>query len=526
MGTCELLVVAWDGAPPELLREWAGAGLLPTLGELLERAAWGTVESTLPPITAPAWASFQTGCGPGKHGVFGWAGRAPKRYTPTLVDSRALAVPTVWELISPHRRVGIVGFPLSCPPREVRGFWVPGFLAPEGADGHPPGIMAEARLIAPDFSPSPSEWTPSIPPEQWAQELIRGIEAEARVAIGLAGRYRPAAVAIHFQATDTVQHYLWGRPEVLSVFQAADRALAELLSALRPRWLILLSDHGMGPLEGEFHVNTWLLKEGFLRLRRRPGPAMRRTLFRCGLTPRGLQHVGHRLYSLARRLGIVRSSADLWARGPFARAARTFFLTLRDVDWERTWAYSHAEVGSIFLNRAGREPRGIVRPPDAPSILRDLAQGLEELRLPDGRPFLGKLWFGTEIYRGEQAHLGPDLVFLSAGLRWMGKGLGGFLYHEVFSPPARAAGHRMEGTLLFSGEGVEAGRGLHGKLWDIAPTILSLLEVPIPKQLDGRPLVEGFQSGFLRPEYVSEPVRARQGYGEDTVDRLRGYGYL
>jgi len=526
MGTCELLVVAWDGAPPGLLGKWMDAGLLPTLDELSGTAAWGKVESTLPPITAPAWASFHTGVNPGGHGVFGWAGRDPKRYIPTLVDSRTLAIPTVWELISPHRRVGIVGFPLSCPPREARGFWVPGFLAPDDADGHPPGIMTEAKLIAPDYLPSPPEWTPSIPPEQWAQELIRGIEAEAKVAIGLAGRYRPATLAIHFQATDTVQHYLWGRAEVVSVFQAVDRALSELLSALRPRWLILLSDHGMGPLEGEFHVNTWLLREGFLHLKRRPTAAMRRTLFRCGLTPRGLEGLGHWLYPLARRLGIVRSSADLWARGPFAAAARTFFLTLRDVDWKRTWAYSHAEVGSIFLNRAGREPCGIVRPADAPHILRDLAQGLKELRLPDGRPFLGRLWFGTEIYRGEQAHLGPDLVFLSAGLRWMGKGLGGFLHHEVFSPPAMAAGHRMEGTLLFSGEGVERGAQLRGHLWDIAPTILSLLAIPIPDRLDGRPLVEGFQSGFLRPEYVSEPVAPRQGYGEDTVDRLWGYGYL
>jgi len=526
MGRCELLVVAWDGAPPELLREWAGAGLLPALEELSGTAAWGTVESTLPPITAPAWASFHTGCGPGKHGVFGWAGRAPNRYTPTLVDSRALAVPTVWELISAQKRVGIVGFPLSFPPREVQGFWVPGFLAPEGADGFPPGIMAEARLIAPDYMPTPPEWTPTIPPEDWAQELVRGIEAEARVAIGLSGRYRPDALAVHFQATDTVQHYLWGRPEVVSVFQAADRALGELLSALRPRWLVLLSDHGMGPLEGEFHVNTWLLREGFLHLRRRPGAALRRALFRRGLSPRGLEKVGHQLYPLARRLGIVRSSADLWARGPFATFARAFFLSLDDVDWRRTWAYSHAEVGSIFLNRAGREPQGIVRPQDAPRVLRDLVQGLKELRLPDGRPLLGEVLFGRDVYQGEQAELGPDLLFLPAGLRWVGKGLGGFLHHRVFSPPATAAGHRMEGTLILSGEGVKPGEGLHGRLWDLAPTIITLLGAPIPDWLDGRPLSEGFQPGFLEPEYVSQPVKARHGYEGDTVDRLRGYGYL
>lgn len=526
MATCELLVVAWDGAPPEGLAARIRGGRLPQLAELVKAGAFGRVRSTLPPVTAPAWASFHTGCGPGGHGVFGWAVRGSGGYLPALADAGSLAVPTVWEVLSAHKRVGVVGFPLSHPPRKVRGFWLPGFLAPEGADGHPPGIVAEAKLIAPDWSPTPPEWTPALPPEAWTRELIGGMEAQVRAAIGLAGRYRPAVLALHLQATDTVQHFLWGEEAVEHVFQAADRALGELVEALRPRWVILLSDHGMGPVAGEFHVNTWLLREGFLKLARRPGTVARRALFESGITPRGLTGLGRILYPLARAVGLVKSSADLWGRGAFSRLARGVFLTLADVDWRRTWAYSHSEVGSIYLNRRGREPRGIVGQADARRVLSELAQGLEELRVPGGGPLLGEVVFGREVYGGPQAHLGPDLLFLSRDLRWMGKGLGGFLANRVFTPSAVRAGHRMEGALVISGEGVVRGRDLTGALPDLAPTLLALLGVPIPSWMDGRPLSMAFESGFLRPRYVSQRAPVGQVYGEETVDRLRGYGYL
>jgi len=522
----DLLVVAWDGAPPEVLAEWADAGFLPVYSELRARGAWGEVTSTLPPVTAPAWASFHTGANPGRHGVFGWAARRKGSYLPALADGRCLRLPMAWELLSRNCVVGVVGFPLTYPAREVRGFWLPGFLAPRDAQGYPPGVLREAYKIAPGFSATPPEWSRAVRPQEWARELQQLASAKAQVALELARRFQPTALALHFQVTDTVQHYLWGREEVLSLFQTVDRALGELMAALEPRWVILLSDHGMGPVEGEFHVNTWLLREGFLRLSRRPGSRMRRRLFELGVTPRGLEGVGHRLYPVARRLGIVHSGTDLWARGPFARAARGLFLSLADVDWRRTWAYSHSEVGSIFLNRVGREPQGTVRPKDAGRVLRDLSQALSELRLPGGQPFLGELWRGEEIYQGEHAHLGPDLVFLSRGLRWMGKGLGGFLHREVFSPSAVAAGHRMEGVLLISGEGVRQGARLRAHLWDLAPTILALLGVPIPSWMDGRPIEGAFEARFLRPEYVSASAGAGQAYGEETVERLRGYGYL
>jgi len=524
----DVLIVGWDGAPLDKLEEYSAAGLLPTFSGLRPQAAWGEIRSTIPPVTAPAWASFHTGANPGKHGVFGWAVRRENGYLPALANSRSLALPTFWEQLSAYGlRVGVVGFPLTHPAREVNGFWFPGLLAPPRADGHPPGILQEALARVPTWTSTPPEWSKGTDPEAWTQELMQSVRAQTELALYLTHRFHPQVLGIHYQALDTVQHYLWGEELVAEVFKAADQGLAKLLEALSPRLLILMSDHGMGPVEGEFHVNTWLWKEGFLRLRPRPGTLLRSGLFKLGWSPRGVERLAWLGYRLVRRLRLMHSWADvLQHESPLTKLIQWGFLSLADVDWRRTWAYSHSEIGSILLNRVGREPQGRVAAADAPRVLRDLDQGLRELSLPSGGPLVEELLLGEEVYQGPYAPLGPDLLFLSKGLRWMGKGMGGFLSHHVFTPAAVRGGHRMEGILLISGEGVGQTPPQKAALWDIAPTVLAYLGVPIPEWMDGRPLAEAFEPGHLQIRRQEVQVESRKEAGKDTVERLRGLGYL
>ena len=48
------------------------AGLMPRLARLRERGASGTLRSTIPTYTPPAWTSSLTGVNPGRHGVYGF----------------------------------------------------------------------------------------------------------------------------------------------------------------------------------------------------------------------------------------------------------------------------------------------------------------------------------------------------------------------------------------------------------------------------------------------------------------------
>jgi predicted AlkP superfamily phosphohydrolase/phosphomutase len=61
-----VLVIGLDGVPLDLIRPWAQEGKLPVLKSVMDEGVVGPLRSTIPPISAPAWASFMTGRNPGK----------------------------------------------------------------------------------------------------------------------------------------------------------------------------------------------------------------------------------------------------------------------------------------------------------------------------------------------------------------------------------------------------------------------------------------------------------------------------
>ncbi len=50
------------------------------------------------------------------------------------------------------------------------------------------------------------------------------------------------------------------------------------------------------------------------------------------------------------------------------------------------------------------------------------------------------------------------------------------------------AGHAHEGIYVLAADGVRSGPGPERDLRDIAPTLLSLLGEPIPREMEGSPL--------------------------------------
>jgi predicted AlkP superfamily phosphohydrolase/phosphomutase len=123
--------------------------------------------------------------------------------------------------------------------------------------------------------------------------------------------------------------------------------------------LFVMSDHGFQTYTRKFHLNAWLRDHGYLVLNegRRSG-----------------------------RLG------------------------LEDVDWSRSRAYGIGFNG-LYLNLAGRESRGSVRPEDADALLAEIGAALEAERDPEnGEQVVLRAYPGSEIFHGERASEGPDLV--------------------------------------------------------------------------------------------------------------------
>lgn len=459
MAGVELLIVAWDGAPYELIRDLYREGALPNTREIFGEDSLKPLCSTVPPLTAPAWTSFHLGVNPGKHGIVDIVKYSPdgKRRIHSSTD---FPYRTFWEILADEVPVGTIGFPMGYPARKLsRGFWMPGFLAPKGATSYPREAMGIAERVAKGYPLNPPLWHPG---RKWVKELITCVEKKTAAAIALVSRYRPLLLGIHYQVTDTVQHFLWGTEAVGEVFRATDKALGTLVERLSPREVIVLSDHGMGPVRWEFHVNIWLWANGLLRLKRGIRPRLKRLLFSLGFTPWNFRWLsGAGLKALKE---LFREDLRLFLHP--LKSLERLFLNLRDVDWERSSALSPGGMGAISLRRGDVSPR--------------LIEMLKEIKAPDGTKTIEGVYRKEELYWGERCGELPELFILGApGILPVSHGL--FLSPRPFFPAVVPAGHRPLG---FVASTVGLSPGPSPAIWELAASILRFFEVEPPEYMD------------------------------------------
>ena len=95
----KVAVIGLDCVPPSLIFEEWGSDL-PTLRALMEHGTWGSLQSTDPPITIPAWTTMTTGKDPGELGLYGFRNRQGNDYREMVtVNSSHVSVPRVWSYL-------------------------------------------------------------------------------------------------------------------------------------------------------------------------------------------------------------------------------------------------------------------------------------------------------------------------------------------------------------------------------------------------------------------------------------------
>ena len=545
-----VMVVGLDGATWQLARPWAEEGLLPTFRRLMQEGAWGALESVVPPVTPAAWSSFATGMNPGKHGIFDFVGRLDGSYATYVANAGYRDGAPLWQLAGQAgRRVTVFNVPATYPPERVNGLMISGFLTPAHATdaSWPSELQVELAQAVPRFTVyPPTIYSPGHEAE-FAQAVTHLNQATLEAVRYLLRRQPWDLFVAVFMGTDVIQHFMWGdmlRGEgetadaILRCYQQMDAALAKLAGELGPDdYLVVMSDHGFGPLSHYLHVNAWLAEHGYLKFRRNPLSALRFMAYRLGLTPLNV-------YERLRALGMGSRMQDTASeRNDAMKAAiRQVFLSFHDVDWSRTRAYSLGFGGPIFVNLLGREPQGIVRPgEDSDALLAQISMELQQTLDPQtGQPVVARTYRRDELYAGPHAGSAPDLIFVPGDWRYQPFGTHELASHRWLEPcHDRSGTHRMDGLLLVGGPGVRSGVEIQGAaLVDVAPTVLALLGVPIPKGMDGRMLSDAFADEWLARLGVtyseaSESPRARDPVPDMSQEdeellrqHLRGLGYV
>jgi predicted AlkP superfamily phosphohydrolase/phosphomutase len=497
---------------------------------------------------------------PGQHGIFDFTRRVPGTYQIEFINATYRQQPSAWHLLSQAgRRVGVMGLPATYPPEAVNGFTISGFDSPvaTGIDRsfvHPPELYDEIRLAVGPYEITDFQELHIGPDwhEMALRKLLHAARRRTEIATYLLERELWDCFTVHFGESDTASHHFWafhdpGSPRhdkdgaahlghaIHTIYRALDQAIGELLACAGDEVTVLIvSDHGSGGSgEQVIHLNRWLAEQGWL------------CFAKASATSRAVDRL--------KRLGLTLPvPLQEWAfRGPLRRLVSRLESRARlgGIDWASTRAFSE-EVNTfpaIWLNVRGREPLGTVEPGTEYERLRDeILARLACWRNPaTGARIVERIWRREELYHGPAFESAPDIVLepaLDRGYSYTFLSSGGQPGESLraLSPPERLGAkggsmngsHRPDGVLILAGRDIRSGVFLDGvQITDVAPTLLHLLHVPLPVNLDGRVLTEALidrrevRSGSATEEAAWSPSPYSAEQAEAVGSRLRDLGY-
>lgn len=458
----KVAIIGLDAVPPALLFDrWAAH--LPVLSGLCAHGIFGDLRSVIPPITVPAWACMTTGKDPGTLGIYGFRNRRDHSYDSlSVADATRVREKRLWDILGESGLWSVlIGVPLTYPARPMNGLLVSCFLAPDKNPSFTYPRWLRARIdewAGGEYVVDATDYRTDRK-EQLIQDVKRMTAARFRLARRMLDESWDFFMMVEI-GTDRLYHgflrhchpghpqYEPGNPyeqAVLDYHVELDRLVGELVDALPRGTLVLaVSDHGVRPLLGGFAINEWLRQEGLLVLK------------------------------------------DPSAQGR---------LTAEMVDWSKTKAWGDGGYyARIFLNVAGREPQGVIPVHERDSFLHALKTKIEAVADVEGRSMGNEVHVPEEIYRNVRG-VAPDLIVLPGGLDY--RAVGGIGTGETFTTGNDTgpddANHDMNGFYLACLKGGTMPEPIGGRrgpasIYDIAPTVLKSLGLPIPPDMIGAPL--------------------------------------
>lgn len=444
-----------------------------------------------------------------------------------------------------------MGVPCTYPPIEVEGFMVSGHPAPFSRKDftRPRELREELDRVTQGYEidvPVTSPLSMRGGEDEFLRQVQRIHDKKILAVNYLLRKHNLDFFMVVFTALDVVQHHFWQYMDQNHPRYDADKAekyghvirdwyirmdnvIGEIEKlAGKDAHILIMSDHGAGPLYSVFLANQWLRKHGVLTLRRSP-MNLNRVVSHVIDSLKGMvfKHIG---------ASIVRNVLNFVP--PFLQTKVSVAGSLkRDVeeilgaiDWTKTKAFVFGGVspaGRVYVNRDILEDEGGYM-----ELRKNVAEKLLRVQDEFGPGCQMKIFNREQIYHGDHSDLAPDLVFYLSINKILYEISGKTNDDELFAERELSGGHIKDGFWALSGPRVKRDVRLDAKIVDLAPTILNLLGVPIPKDMDGVFLGDALEMPG-EAQYTSEfsqPKRKEEVFSKEEEDeilrRLKGLGYV
>ena len=578
-GERPVILIGWDGASWNILDSLLAYGKLPVLAELMNKGQAGNLESTPNFVSPPAWAAIYSGKNPGKTNIFHFGRREDD--LPRLGDlsGNDMKARWIWDILSENGRTcAMVNVPLTYPARPVNGMCITGEFSPCVIT--PPSMVivrdwdilphTESRIgrafvelhddtvsltmsVPPHGDPSITLRRggdyiagPDLPLNEWSPWFMISVGGEpgwARVTLRSVGRnlarlwlspvyrtiesipgeityppewedtlrirykrflpfvrwnWKPALehttwfgelchdVLIAgnwdfytsvFLAPDHMQHLYGADDRTVAVLEELDRVTGRIIDAAPDDALVILvSDHGFARYDRRIDINSWLSGEGLTRFDDR-GAALPES-------------------SLA--------WSTMWSiyfnesRITPAEMSRIQTRLLSRVSTVIDTDHAHRHVGLSLIPR-----ESVYHGPYA-----DRAPHLTAITR--GTSYIPEFWDRKNIKLD-----GTRKIFRDTGI------------HDSWD-------HAPVGIMVIAGNHVPHSEvRFHASVYDLVPTILAYMGLPIAEDMDGVCLQHLFESGTIsRFESVNTYERGTEASHQPThstttlEERLRALGYI
>ena len=505
----KVLIIGLDAATWDLINPLIEKGELPTLKKIIRNGTRGVLESTLIPVSPTAWASFATGCNPNKHGIFDFVHREEESYEAMPYNSTDRKCNTLWSILSKKgKKVGVLNVPGTYPVEKVNGFMVSGLPTLEELEDftYPRDLLVELKKeLGNDFRFQPKVHIQQE--ELFLKEAYILTDNVFRATNYLMNNYQWDFLITVFMGIDLISHSFWKymdtnhplydanspdefRNAIFNIYKNLDKKIDALKKNIdSDTFLILMSDHGFGPLYYGVSINNWLIKEGFMNLKDAIPTKIRNWMFRRGVNYYNIL----KITKLTKNLKIskkVQKTALFSPNSFLADFANKFFLTNKDIDWNRTLAYCMGSFGQMYINLKGREPQGIVEPNEEYNkIVKNIIKSLYELKDPENnRVIFDKIFRKKEIYPLSRVEdKTPDVLFFNSEMKYLIDKFFMFGSRNLISiNPLWSGTHRHDGIFIANGDNIIRKRTEIKKasICDITPTILHLMGLEIPNKID------------------------------------------
>lgn len=471
------IVIGLDGATFKILDPMLEKGLMPNLKELREKGSSGTLLSTFPPTTAPAWAAFMTGKDPDEHGLFDF--RKPLHFARkrSLISSRDIKARKIWNILNDHGKVAaLVNVPITYPPEEVHGIMISGLLTPERSSKmiYPASMYDDFIKTVPDYE------IDIMHTKNWQFKGYMAILKKQREI--LTGRIEACKYVMKklewdffmvvLEDMDRIQHILWNCFDKESEYKHLelyysfiDSKIGELIEDMKDRCnIILLSDHGFTRKRKLFYVNNWLNNIGLFECKKR-----------------------ERSKGILRRLDIFNLRRNL------RKTIKTPNLDYSSqIIWENTKAYSgNWSESGIFINLCGREPFGIVSDAEYDELRGFIIKEIAALSNGEDGRIIKRAFRREERYSGRYSNIIPDVLLEVNDDFLMDENVSYGTDIIAEAPYYKSSGHDENGIVVIYGQNIKGGKEIfNAHIRDLAPTILYMYGVHVPEDMQGKVIKE------------------------------------